>query len=339
MSAPAGTLFPAVGNREDLLDVLTVVDAKNTPISSSVAKTGADITNPSVYSYLADSYNSPSTDGVVDSADVSEFSDATANRVLLSARAQKMRRTVRVSDFQANLADVAAIGRKKEFARSTAKALTELKRDIEATISSDNESVEGSGSVAYKTRGLGSWISSSAQTDLPVPASQRTPSASITNTATTALTESNLQNVLQSIYEQTGSQDRLILCAGPGLKKAITNFTRFTVNSTSNVFNLRQTAQAAGSDKLVSNISFYEGDFSTVEIVTSLFLAAGASTDAEKYARGYVMSPDHLMLRYGRRPRFQELEDQGGGPRGLVDAIVSLAVMSPKAMAKFNATA
>ena len=319
--------------------MLTVVDAKNTPISSSVAKTGADITNPSVYSYLADSYNSPSTDGVVDSADVSEFSDATANRVLLSARAQKMRRTVRVSDFQANLADVAAIGRKKEFARSTAKALTELKRDIEATISSDNESVEGSGSVAYKTRGLGSWISSSAQTDLPVPASQRTPSASISNTATTALTESNLQNVLQSIYEQTGSQDRLILVAGPSLKKAITNFTRFTVNSTSNVFNLRQTAQAAGSDKLVSNISFYEGDFSTVEIVTSLFLAANASTDAEKYARGYIMSPDHLMLRYGRRPRFQELEDQGGGPRGLVDAIVSLAVMSPKAMAKFNATA
>jgi hypothetical protein len=339
MSAPAGTLFPAVGNREDLLDVLTVVDAKNTPISSSVAKTGADITNPSVYSYLADSYNTPSTDGVVDSADVSEFSDATANRVLLSARAQKMRRTVRVSDFQANLADVAAIGRKKEFARATAKALTELKRDIEATISSDNDSVEGSGSVAYKTRGLGSWIASGAQSDLPVPASQRTPSASLNNTATASLTETNLQNVLQSIYEQTGSQDRLILVAGPSLKKAITNFTRFTVNSTSNVFNLRQTAQAASSDRLISNISFYEGDFSTVEIVTSLFLAANASTDAEKYARGYVMSPDHLMLRYGRRPRFQELEDAGGGPRGLVDTIVSLAVMSPKAMAKFNATA
>jgi len=217
--------------------------------------------------------------------------------------------------------------------------LVELKRDVEATISSDNDSVEGSGSVAYKTRGLGEWIKATAQSDLPVPTSQLTPAASITNTATTALTESNLQNVLQSIYEQTGSQDRLIMVAGPSLKKAITNFTRFTVNSTSNVFNLRQTAQAANSDRLVSNISFYEGDFSTVEIVTSLFLAANASTDAEKYARGYVMSPDHLMLRYGRRPRFQELEDQGGGPRGLVDAIVSLAVMSPKAMAKFNATA
>jgi hypothetical protein len=338
MAAPAGQLFPSVGNREDILDVLTYVDNKNTPISSSIARVGADITNPSVYSYLADSYSAPSTDGVVDSADVTDFADAAANRVMLSARAQKIRRTARVSDWQANLADVAAIGRRKEFSKAIAKTILEVKRDVEATISSDNDSVEGSGSVAYKTRGLGEWIKATAQTDLPVPASQRTPSASINTTATASLTESALQNVLQSIYEQTGSQDRLVLVAGPSLKKAVTNMTRFTVNSTSNVFNLRQTAQASSSDRLVSNISFYEGDFSTVEIVTSLFLAANASTDAEKYARGYIMSPESVMLRYGRKPRFQELQDSGGGPRGLVDCIVSLAVMSPKNMGKFSAT-
>jgi|688.fasta_scaffold61538_4 hypothetical protein len=339
MAAPAGQLFPSVGNREDILDVLTYVDNKNTPISSSIARVGADITNPSVYSYLADSYSAPSTDGVVDSADVTEFSDAAANRVMLSARAQKIRRTARVSDWQANLADVAAIGRRKEFSKAIAKTILEVKRDVEATISSDNESVEGSGSVAYKTRGLGKWIATAgSQTDLPVPTSQATPSASINTTATASLTESALQNVLQSIYEQTGSQDRLVLVAGPSLKKAVTNMTRFTVNSTSNVFNLRQTAQASSSDRLVSNISFYEGDFSTVEIVTSLFLAANASTDAEKYARGYIMSPESVMLRYGRKPRFQELQDSGGGPRGLVDCIVSLAVMSPKNMGKFSAT-
>jgi hypothetical protein len=338
MSAPAGQLFPSVGNREDILDVLTYVDNKNCPISSSIARVGADISNPAVYSYLADSYNAPSTDGVVDSSDVTDFADASANRVLLSARSQKIRRTARVSDFQANLADVAAIGRRKEFSKAIAKTILEVKRDVEATISSDNDSVEGSGSVAYKLRGLGEWVKSTAQADLPVPSSQRTPSTSINTTATASLTESALQNVLQSIYEQTGSQDRLVLVAGPSLKKAITNFTRFTVNSTSNVFNLRQTAQAASSDRLVSNISFYEGDFSTLEIVSSLFLAANASTDAEKYARGYIMSPESVMLRYGRKPRFQELQDSGGGPRGLVDCIVSLAVMSPKNMGKFSAT-
>ena len=333
-----GDLFPSTGNREYLLDLISVVDAKNTPISSSVAKVGADLNNPGLYSYLADSYNSPSFDGIVDSADVTEFDDPTKNRVLLSARSQKFRRTVRVSDFQANLADVAAVGRKKEMARATAKAITEIKRDCEAAISSDNDSQEGSGSVAYKLRGLGSWISSSAQSDLPVPASQRTPAGSIDNTATASFTETKLQDVLQSIYEETGTTDRLVAIVGPSLKKAISNMTRFTVNSTSNVFNLRQTTQNAESGRLVSNVSFYEGDFSTLEIVPSLLLAANASTEAERFARGYIVNADHLLMRYGRRPRFQELEDQGGGPRGLIDCIVSLACLTPRAAGKLNAT-
>jgi hypothetical protein len=55
-------------------------------------------------------------------------------------------------------------------------------------------------------------------------------------------------------------------------------------------------------------------------------------------ARGYVMSPEMIELRYGRRPRFQELEDMGGGKRALVDAIAALVCMNPKGLAKFAAT-
>ena len=40
----------------------------------------------------------------------------------------------------------------------------------------------------------------------------------------------------------------------------------------------------------------------------------------------------------GRRPRFQELEDQGGGPRGLVDAIAALVCWNPKGLGEFAAT-
>ena len=53
---------------------------------------------------------------MVDNSDVSEFDDPTKNRVLLSARAQKFRRTIRVSDFQQNVQDVAGVGKKKEMA-------------------------------------------------------------------------------------------------------------------------------------------------------------------------------------------------------------------------------
>lgn len=335
----AATLFPQVGVKQDLLDIISVVDAKNTPISSNIAKVGAELTNPGIYSYQADGYSAPVLDGIMSGADVTSFSDQTSNRVLLSARAQKVRRAFMTDDFAANVADVAGVGKKREFARATAVALTELKRDIEAVISSDNDSQEQSGaSTPFKARGLGKWIQNAAQTDLPVPASQRTPTASVNTTATASLTETNLQAVLQSIYEVTGTTDRLVLVCGPTLKRTITNFTRFTVNATANVFNLRQTAQSADSSTLVANVSLYEGDFSTVEIMPSLLLAAAAATDAEKFARGYVVNADHLTLRYGRKPRFDELPDEGGGPRGLVDAIVSLAVMTPKAMGKFAAT-
>lgn len=336
----AATLFPAVGQREDLLDILTVVDQKNTPITSSIAKTGPDITNPGIYSYLADAYSAPVLDGVMSGADVSTYSDETANRVLLSARAQKVRRAFQTDDFAANVSNVAAVGKKREFARATAVALTELKRDIESIISSDNESQEqNSGTSApYKTRGLGKWIQNGAQTDLAVNSAQRTPTASINTTATASLSESDLQSVLQSIYQESGQTDRLTLVAGPSLKRAVTNFTRYTVTSAmTGLSGIRQTTQSADSNKLVSNISLYEGDFSTVEIIPSLWLA-NASADAVKFARGYVMNPEHLMIRYGRKPRFDELPDLGGGPRGLVDAIVSLAVLSPRAMGKFAAT-
>ena len=66
----AGTIFPNFsGLREDLSDVISVVDAKNCPFISTARK-GSDITNANVYSFQADKYNDPSFDGVLSNADV-----------------------------------------------------------------------------------------------------------------------------------------------------------------------------------------------------------------------------------------------------------------------------
>ena len=39
-----------------------------------------------------------------------------------------------------------------------------------------------------------------------------------------------------------------------------------------------------------------------------------------------------------RKPRVKELEDRGGGPRFLVDAIWGFKVLNPLGLGKFNAT-
>jgi hypothetical protein len=330
-----GLVHPATGLREDLADVISVIDQKNTPVTSRI-KAGSDLTNGSVFSWQADSYNDPSFDGVLTNADVTTFDDPAKNRVLLSGRAQKFRRSIKVDDFAQNVDNIAGVGKKKEMARGVSRALIELKRDMESAFCSSNDSQEQSGTNPYKTRGLGSWISSSAQTDLPVPASFRTPSASINTTATSSLTESDVAAVLQSVYEQTGTIDTMDLVTGPNLKKRFSEFTRYSSGSNT-ALSTRQYTASLNDRTVISTVDTYIGDFGTINLVPTLFNAKDAAA-AVQSARGYLLNMDMLESRYGRRPRFQELEDQGGGPRGLVDAIAALVCWNPKGLGEFAAT-
>jgi hypothetical protein len=332
-----GTVFPNFsGLREDLADVISIVDNKNTPVTSTARK-GADITNPGVFSWQADEYKDPSFDGVLTNADVSTFDDASSSRALLSGRAMKFRRSIKVDDYT-QISDIAGIGKNKAFAHSVSKSLVELKRDIESAVCSDRDSQEQASTNPYRTRGLGSWINASAQTDLPVAAAFRTPSGSINTTATASLTESEVQAVLQSMYTVTGTMSSMMLVCGPELKRAFTNFTRFAGGTDNKAgLSIRTFTQSAESKKIVASIDSFHGDFGVLDIVPSLFLAKEQAS-AVQLARGYVMSPEMIELRYGRRPRFQELEDMGGGKRALVDAIAALVCMNPKGLAKFAAT-
>jgi hypothetical protein len=331
-----GTVFPNFsGLREDLADVISIVDNKNTPVTSTARK-GADITNPGIFSWQASEYNEPSFDGVLTNADVSTFDDASASRALLSGRAQKFRRSIKVDDFT-QISDIAGIGKNKAFAHAVSKSLVELKRDIESAVCSDRNSQEQASTDPYRTRGLGSWIDDSAQTDLPVPAAFRTPAASIETTGTASLTEAQVQTVLQSMYTVTGTMNSMMLVCGPELKRAFTNFTRFAGGVDNKAgLSVRTFTQSAESKKIVASIDSFHGDFGVLDIVPSLFLAKDQAS-AVQLARGYVLSSDMIELRYGRRPRFQELEDMGGGKRALVDAIAALVCMNPKGLAKFSA--
>ena len=331
-----GTVFPNFsGLREDLADVISIVDNKNTPVTSTARK-GADITNPGVFSWQADEYKDPSFDGVLTNADVSTFEDASSSRALLSGRAMKFRRSIKVDDYT-QISDIAGIGKNKAFAHSVSKSLVELKRDIESAVCSDRDSQEQASTNPYRTRGLGSWINDSAQTDLPVPAAFRTPAASIETTGTGTLTEAQVQAVLQSMYTVTGTMNSMMLVCGPELKRAFTNFTRFAGGTDDKAgLSIRTFTQSAESKKIVASIDSFHGDFGILNIVPSLFLAKDQAP-AVQLARGYVLSSDMIELRYGRRPRFVELEDAGGGKRALCDAIAALVCNNPKGLAKFSA--
>ena len=122
---------PGVSNREDLTDVLTILAPEETPILSSAHKERASATN---VEWTVDSLSAPQTTGISEGADVTAFTDKFAGRARLGNRVQKFRRAFMVSDLQEA---VDSVGPAK-IAQAEAKAIRELKRDIEATIASAN---------------------------------------------------------------------------------------------------------------------------------------------------------------------------------------------------------
>jgi hypothetical protein len=161
----------AVSNREELTDVLTILAPEETPVLSSASKKKSSAT---FTEWTVDALSAPVTTGVDEGADVTAFTDQFAGRARLGNYVQKFRRNFQVSDLQEA---VESVGPAK-IAQAEAKAIRELKRDVEATIiGTQDRSIEDGAGTAYGLRGLGDWIDSAGPAD--VPANFRTPASSI----------------------------------------------------------------------------------------------------------------------------------------------------------------
>jgi hypothetical protein len=255
-----------VGKREDLADYISLVDAKDTPIVSMAPK--GNKPGNTLLQWQADNMPAASSDGAVDGLDVSSYQNLNENRAVIQNYIQVFQRAIRVSPLAIDVSVVA--GLRDELAGMVAKGVKSLKRDMELTVSSDNElQADAGGSTPYKTRGLGKWIQDTAQATLPVNVNYRPPNSSINTTATASFAESDAQGVLTSIYEQTGQFKEYDCVVGPTLKRAFSNllFTTTLTTTTGPTVTgagataIRTFSRDANSDAYIASVDIFEGDF------------------------------------------------------------------------------
>lgn len=313
----------AVSNREDLTDVLSILAPEETPILSSLNKQKA---NATFVEWTVDSLADPVTTGIREGVDVSTFTDKFAGRARLGNYVQKFRRDFQVSDLQEA---VDSVGPAK-IAQAEAKSIRELKRDIEATLASANDrAVEDGSSTAYALRGLGDWLDSAGPSD--VPAGFRTPAASIytaTEAGTTEFGEEALNDIITSIFEQTGSTNDLMLIADTGLRRVIADFARTSGSSDNSVRNVNFDG---GSGQITLRVDMYESDHGVVSIVNgnpSCMPNFGGST---ANSSGYLINPEYAGIHELIALGSTRLPNQGGGERGYVDCALTLGVYHPQA--------
>ena len=312
-----------------MADIYSIVDVKSTPFTSRVNKS-QKLTN-SKFEWIVDEYADPVNTGVVDGQDVSTYENHAETRARLSNVAQEWRRTAKVSRRSENISTVAGV--KSEIALATRKKLVEIKRDTESTLLAGNDGQLDTGGAPYLTIGLDKWIDTTGPTiPASVPAAYRPATAQIETTATASLTETLVQNVLAAIFDNTGMTGSYVLFAGSVLRRAFTDFTRTKASGTDEYQKLRVFNFDGKSKSIVSSTTFFEGDYGTIEIVSSNFIG-GTTVDTD---RGYLLDMDKIHLRSEQRPTVERFPDLGGGPRVLVSYIGGLQVDNPIGLGKFK---
>jgi hypothetical protein len=329
--APTGVTSQgsSVSNREDLTDVLTILAPEETPVLSSASKQKA---NSTFVEWTVDTLADVSTDGISEGSDITSFTDKFSKRARLGNYIQKFRKDYLVSDLQEA---VDSVGPAK-VAQAEAKAIRELKRNVEATLISDNEmSSEDGAGTPYKLRGLGKWLQNGAQTINPVPSDFRTDTGSIHGSG--AFTESVLNNLITNIYRETGTTESLTLVADTALRRKISDFARFGADKADGTeAGVRRVSYAGNEATITLSVEMYQSDHGMVSIVN---MNPDCAPDTSNKDTGYLINPEYFGISELIPMGSTRLPNLGAGERGYVDCALTSLVYHPQAHGKITAIA
>ena len=316
MPAPAN-LYQAPtlrGNREDLIDKIYNTAADETPVTNSYGK--ADATG-ALHEWQTDSLAAANANNAAVDGDEAVLEAQTpTNR--LGNYPQIFTKRPGVSR-RANI--IKKAGRKSEQAYLRAKAMVELKRDVEAMVLSANPAVAPTTTVAPKSGGLGVQAAVSPLHNGAGATAAWTsgaPTTAVTAGTNRAFTEALLKTSLQTIFNATGKvPPRALMSASH--KGTFSGFTGVGQTNRVDIGKKKQAQVVGGAD-------IYVSDFGNVEAVPH-YIMSGFSTV-------YLDNPEYADLCFLDGFKTAPLAKTGDSERELVTVDVCLALRAPNTFGK-----
>jgi hypothetical protein len=259
MTLPTSTFatYEAIGNREDLSDVIYRIDPTDTPAMSGFEREKATAV---AHEWQTQALAAVDTANAVLEGDEAT-TDAATPTVRLGNICQISDKVARVTGTQQA---VQHAGRDDELEYQEMLKGMELKRDMESILVGTNQAkVTGNDSTARKTATVLSWLKTNTAKG---GGSAADPSAADgTGTRTDgnmrAFTESQLKTVLQAIWNSGGKPDTIMV---GGFNKQV--FSTFTGRATP--------TEDTKAKKIVAAVDAYESDFGRLKIVPNRFQRA-----------------------------------------------------------------
>jgi len=254
MPLPADTFttYDAVGNREDLSDVIYDISPTDTIFMSSIAQVSASAT---LHEWQTDALAAASDANAVLEGD-DATTDASDPTVRLGNQCQISDKVPRVTGTQRV---VNSAGRGDEFDYQVLKRGKELKRDMESALLSNNAKVAGSAAVARVLGGIDSWIATNDNFGTGGASPTGDGSNARTDGTQRAFAETDLKTVIAGCWDQGGEPD--LIMAGSFNKQAM---SAFSGNATRTV--------DASDKRLTTAIDVYVSDFGELSVRPSRFM-------------------------------------------------------------------
>jgi len=327
------------GSQRDLLDNLTIVMSGETPIMATIRKGGKSINMD--MEWPVDTFEAPRFNATPDGAPVSKTDNAFTKYAILKNRMQWIREAAKVGKLAQNVQNQAGIPDKG--AKALRKKMEQVWLNAECAFGSDQEVAVGNGEDGDVTRGIGAFIASAAQTVYPVDANYRPPAASIMATATASMTEANVAAVVNSMWRQRKKKMTYTAVCGINFKARFKDFQQFQAGSTNVMSSIKTYGYDGEAKKIMSVVDIFECDGGTLELVPSFWLAQWDATgtalsQAIQDARAYFLDGDRWEIRWHQTPQKEDLSNDGGGKRFMVDCIAGLVCYNPLDQGKCNAT-
>lgn len=256
MTLPTNTFatYAAIGNREDLSDVIYRIDPTDTPFMTSLDKVKASAVN---HEWQTQALAAAATNAVLEGDDAT--TDAATPTVRLGNICQISDKVARVTGTQQA---VEHAGRDDELEYQEMLKGMELKRDMELILVGTNQAkVTGDNTTARTTASVLSWIKTNTSKGVAGGAADPTTAdgaATRTDGTQIAFTEARLKTVFSSIWTSGGKPD--VVYTGAFNKQV---FSTFTGRATP--------TEDAKSKKIVASVDAYESDFGTVKVVANRF--------------------------------------------------------------------
>jgi len=302
---PTFTAHSAIGQREDLTDIIYDISPTETPFMSSIGKTKATAV---YHEWQTDSLAAATTaNAAVEGADAS--SATLSPTVRLGNYTQIVQKTVQVSG---TLDAVNKAGRKSEKAYQLAKASSELKRDLETILLANQGRSAGTSTTARKLGSLLSWI----KTNSSVGSGGSDPATIGVSTRTDGtqrtFTETLLKEVVAEVFVSGGSPK--ILMVGAAGKQKTSTFAGIAAQ--------RYMAPSNTPTTIIGAADVYMSDFGTMSVVPNRFMR---TRDA------LILDPEYAALAYLRPFQTNDLAKTGDSENTQLLAEVTLEIKNEAA--------